>query len=52
MAEKQTVPGWHWKRYAAAIKLLLAAGFIDLVSEARPSHSGRRPARYSLIGTR
>jgi hypothetical protein len=52
MARAQTIPRWHWKRYAAATKLLLRAGFIVLVCKHRPMINGGRPALYSLVETR
>jgi hypothetical protein len=48
MQREQTLPGWHWKRYADAIKLLLAAGFIVQVAPAMLTPLGRRPAQYRL----
>jgi hypothetical protein len=50
MQREQVIPGWSWKRYSAAVKLLLAAGQVVLVAKHRPSRGGGgRPALYSLI---
>jgi hypothetical protein len=49
MQREQVIPGWNWKRYSAAVKLLLAAGWLVLVAKHQPSHGGGgRPAFYSL----
>jgi hypothetical protein len=48
MQRMQVIPGWDWRRYTAAIKLLLDAGFIVQVAPPMWATRGRRPAQYLL----
>jgi hypothetical protein len=48
MQTAQTLPGWHWKRIAAARDLLLEGGFIRLVTPHKSTGTGWLPAQYTL----
>lgn len=49
MQREQVIPGWNWKRYSAALKLLLAAGLVTMVSKHQPiPGGGGRAALYSF----
>lgn len=48
MQQKQTIPGWTSKRYAAARDVLLEAGLVVLASRCRSIGSGWLPAQYRL----
>jgi hypothetical protein len=48
MAGAQVIPGWSWRRYDRARKLLLTAGLIQVVSEYAATADGRVAAQYRL----
>jgi len=48
MARAQIIPGWSWRQYYRASKLLLAAGLIEMVTEFTQSGEGRLAAQYRL----
>jgi hypothetical protein len=48
MAEAQVIPGWSWRQYDRACKLLLRAGLIEVVSEYVDTADGRVAAQYRL----
>jgi hypothetical protein len=48
MQEKQTIPGWHWKRYVAARDLLLKAGKLKRVMDRQKTRTGWLPAKYTF----
>jgi len=48
MAEAQVIPGWSWRQYDRACKLLLRAGLIEEVSEYVDTDDGRVAAQYRL----
>jgi Bifunctional DNA primase/polymerase, N-terminal len=48
MARAQTIPGWSWRQYDRARKLLLKVGLIEMVSEFTQTADGRVAAHYKL----
>jgi hypothetical protein len=48
MAEAQVIPGWSWRQYDRACKLLLRAGLIEVVSEYVDTADGRVAAQYKF----
>lgn len=48
MVREQTMPGWTRYDYEKARKVLLAAGFVQIVEDGRNSRTGRVSTRYKL----
>jgi hypothetical protein len=48
MAEARVIPGWSWRQYDRACKLLLRAELIEVVSEYVDTADGRVAAQYRL----
>jgi hypothetical protein len=52
MSKSSTLPRWTIERFRNAIKVLLAAQFITVVTAAGNTRSGRKAAEYTLVGRR